>query len=276
MTTQVAADFDICTVEARGLRFGMAVPTDATFDTDPVAYAYKVNHTEHLARLLDVALAVLRPGDAVLDLGAHLGGFALTAAACGCRVLAVEASPRNAALLRESVRFNRFDSMQVIHAAVSDSPGTLEFIADGPYGHLATPGTDRPVVKVPAVTVDDLLAEHRWTRVRFVKLDIEGSEVAAVRGMSRLLAGRSAPPVFFESNTHTLGFFGKTAADLKGEFRRRGFSLYDVSQPGRLTLATGDDQPEVVMDFLAAKRLPRPLWAIAPEYRPGLLERLLG
>lgn len=97
-----------------------------------------------------------------------------------------------------------------------------------------------------------------------------------MRGMSRLLAGPAAPLVFFESNTHTLNLFGQTAGGLKGEFRRRGFELYDVRQPARLTRATSDDQPEVVMDFLAAGRLPRPLWGWAPEYRPGLLQRLVG
>lgn len=166
--------FELHAVTYRHLRFQVAVPTDATFDTDPLAHAYRVNHTDHLARLLDLAMAVVRPGDWVLDLGSHLGGFGLAMAAAGCRVLAVEASPRNAALLRVSAAVNRFDTMRVEHAAVSDAPGELEFVSDGPYGHLAVAGADRPTVRVPAVRVDDLLATVCRPPVRFVKLDVEG------------------------------------------------------------------------------------------------------
>jgi FkbM family methyltransferase len=121
-------------------------------------------------------LRALAPeGGRVLDLGAHVGMFALAAAAAGYEVLAVEASPRNAALLRASIERNGFDRLRLVHAAVSDRPGVLEFCQAGPYGHVLT-GASEESVKVPAIDVDRLLAEHGWDRVDFVKMDIEGSE----------------------------------------------------------------------------------------------------
>ena len=54
-------------------------------------------HRSLLARLL-------RPGDRLLDLGAQIGLVSLAAAALGCEVAAVEACPKNAALLRASAR----------------------------------------------------------------------------------------------------------------------------------------------------------------------------
>src|SRR5262245_22794343 len=45
--------------------------------------------------LAALMLALTRPGCRILDLGAHLGSIALVAAAAGCHVAAVDASPRN-------------------------------------------------------------------------------------------------------------------------------------------------------------------------------------
>jgi len=61
----------------------------------------------------------LRPGMVVLDLGAHLGVWTLLAAARGCTVVAVEANPDNASLLRASVAANHFEAVHVVAAAVS-------------------------------------------------------------------------------------------------------------------------------------------------------------
>ena len=104
--------------------------------------------------------------------------------------------------------------------------------------------------------VDDVLEERGWDNVRFIKLDVEGSEVRAVRGMPRLLARPDGPVVYFESNQHTLGLFGQTAEELKAELRRFGYAVYEVRPGALLPAPEGAEQAEVVVDYLAAKRLP--------------------
>ena len=64
------------------------------------------------------------------------------------------------------------------------------------------------------MTVDSVLEDLEWDYVDLIKMDIEGSEVAAVRGMKNLLSKPSAPPILYESNGHTLWFFNKTPQDL--------------------------------------------------------------
>jgi hypothetical protein len=129
-----------------------------------------------------------------------------------------------------------------------------------------------PVVTVPAVRADDVLREHDWDRVDFVKLDVEGFEIPALHGLERTLRRKNAPIVHFESNTHTLAMYGKTDADLKGTLRRFGYTIYDVA-PGSLRRVDRDGQSEVVMDFLAAKRLPKELQTWLPQRRPSLAFR---
>src|SRR5207245_1177343 len=116
-------------------------------------------------------------------------------------------------------------------AAVSDRPGTLEFCQAGPYGHVAAPGSWAADVVVPALAVDDLLDEHGWDRVDFIKMDIEGSEVAGLLGMARRLGRADAPPLFVESNGHTLALFDQTPATLKATLEGFGYRNYQVD-PG--------------------------------------------
>lgn len=209
------------------------------------------------AWLTDLLIRFARPGSLILDLGANIGCFTMTAAALGYRVLAVEAAPHNAHLLREGVRANRFGSVEVVHAAVTDVPRELRFFVYGPYGYVDLHGKNEATVAVPGVPVDDLLAGRGSPPVGFVKLDIEGSEVAGVRGMARLLAGADAPPLVFESNKDTLGLFRTAPAELFAEVARHGYHLYTVRDGffRRFVPRRPDDpQAEVLIDCLAVKR----------------------
>ena len=72
----------------------MALPEDYDFLATHVAGAGK-----YFPPHFELALDLAPPDGVMLDLGAHLGTFTLAAAASGRKVIAVEAAPRNVALL---------------------------------------------------------------------------------------------------------------------------------------------------------------------------------
>ncbi len=233
--------------------------------TDPVTATLASGNLKHQPPV-SLMLDIVRPGDRVLDLGAHVGMFSLTAAATGCSVLAVEASPTNAQVLRSAALRNGFHDLHVVNAVVSDSPGTVQFISDGPWGHIAWEASGATIA-VPAVTVDELLAEIGWDSVSFVKLDVEGSEIQALAGMRQLLGRPDAPPVLFESNGHTLAMAGATAQELISAFGDLGYVTYLLDER-RLTRIEPDGfQPHTVSECLAAKRRPPGLdgWIVLPS-----------
>lgn len=190
----------------------------------------------------DLLRRLVRRGHRVLDLGAHIGTFTLAAAKLGCEVIAVEASPENARLLRASVEKNGFSRVRVIQAAVSDHAGMVPFSSYGPFGHVFSAVTNLPSIETPAVRVDDLLGQFGWERVDLVKLDVEGSEIAALEGMSELLRSADAPRIIYESNAYTLGFYGRTPEELQAMLRRFGYRSYRL-----------DESQTEVVDYLAVK-----------------------
>lgn len=186
----------------------------------------------------------LRPGDTVIDLGAHIGVFALAAASRGCKVLAVEANAANARLLWAAAECNGFEHVTVCHAVAGDRVGQVSFLPYGPWGMVASdlvldaPGliNARSLDPVPMsmVTVDDLVTDLGWSAITWVKIDVEGSEVRVLRGMRRVLE-TSGPQVCFECNPLALHLLGSNPEELHAEFRQRGYATYlltgDVLRP---------------------------------------------
>lgn len=247
-----------------GLSFSMVVDPAAA---DPLAAGLAAGATFDQV-LVERMLDIVEPGSVVVDIGAHLGQFSLPAAAAGCRVLAVEASPLNAALLRASAVENRFTGLRVLQAATSDRPGTVSFQPDGPYGHVAVDGDEGPSVRVQAVTMDEVLQEAALGPVAFVKIDVEGWELPTLAGMAGLLSQPDAPPLLVESNGHTLAKFGATPADLLRRLEELGYTAHIVEAERLVEVRSTDFQPQTIVDYLALKSLPAGIARI--EVRPSL------
>lgn len=227
--------------------------------TDPCSKAV-ANNQYRYSEAHEIIFKILKPGDRVIDLGGHIGTFSLVAAALGCHVVAVEASPFNAELIKASIAENNFHNMQVVCAAVSDRPGTLEFMASGPFGCVSNSHVDSgEKIIVPAMTVNQLLVDLGWDTVDYIKMDIEGSEVAAIAGMSELLRKENAPVLLYESNGHTLNFFDKTPNDLVASVENLGYSNFFWKAGALVLFRQNDFQAENLVDYLAFKRIPEGL-----------------
>jgi FkbM family methyltransferase len=237
-----------------------------------------------------VFVGLVEPGMRVLDLGSHLGTFALPAAAMGAEVLAVDGSPEHVRLLRAAAERNGFTALEVVYAAVAPPghPETISFVPQSIHGHVqaghipVAQAERAKAIEVPAATVDTLLQQHGWDTVDLVKMDIEGAEPWALAGMERLYANGSRPLIVFECNGGMLPLLGSSVPELRDRLAQLGYQLWliDHMRPGVLVEATADTlQPECVSDCLAAAARPEGLarqWRIEPELgREALLTRLL-
>lgn len=132
----------------------------------------------------------LAAGDVFVDLGAHVGCYTLLAArAVGAsgRVVAVEADPRTVERLRNNLRLNGLENVEVVHCGVSDKEELLSLSMNassnsGASSFLVPVGDD---VAVPCRPLLDVLHDCEVERVAGLKADIEGFEF---RVLQRFLA----------------------------------------------------------------------------------------
>ena len=131
-----------------------------------------------------------RSGDVVLDCGAYRGETALWFArrvGKGGGVVAFEPAARNADGLRRNLAKNRSVEMApvtVLECAVSSSAGLLRFNAQAEGSSRADATSTE---SIPAVTIDDVVEQQHLSRVDFIKMDIEGGEVDALKGAENTL-----------------------------------------------------------------------------------------
>jgi FkbM family methyltransferase len=131
----------------------------------------------------------IRPGDVVLDIGAGFGTEALpfsTMVGDSGKVIAVEAHPATFGKLERVCRLNNLRNVEAIHAAVMDSnePVTISDLEEESYIENKIGGEG---IEVPAVTIPDLVDKLGLDRIDFLKMNIEGAEVPALRGARDVL-----------------------------------------------------------------------------------------
>ena len=142
-----------------------------------------------------------RAGMTVFDIGANAGHHLLPLAklcgACG-HVHAFEPVPENAACLLETLRLNRLENVTLHRLAVSDHEGEAELrcsgvfdgfacLAEGGHGRSERKSAAAASLSVKTTDLDTFCVRSGISRVGLIKMDIEGAEMLALRGMSRIL-----------------------------------------------------------------------------------------
>lgn len=143
---------------------------------------------------VDSVLALARPGDHVLDLGANIGFHTLALSRTigpEGRVTAVEPQRYCFQLLCANVTLNQLPQVHCLRAAVGDTPGTCAVPLHQPTARHNAGATEvslaagpGPTDEVPLITVDSLGLE----RCDLIKIDTEGFEDRVVRGARATIA----------------------------------------------------------------------------------------
>eukprot|EP00929_Paragymnodinium_shiwhaense_P108385 TRINITY_DN74707_c0_g1_i1.p1 TRINITY_DN74707_c0_g1~~TRINITY_DN74707_c0_g1_i1.p1 ORF type:complete len:545 (+),score=44.42 TRINITY_DN74707_c0_g1_i1:52-1635(+) len=134
--------------------------------------------------------------NSIVEAGANLGACSMLFAVRGFSVIAIEANGWYAEHLRASAQLNGFNNMRILHRAVADAPGkaTLRVPADGSLAELSHPSVtnamdwskdDFEAQDVRVVTIDQAVGA---APVCFLKIDVEGADLLALRGASHTVA----------------------------------------------------------------------------------------
>lgn len=197
---------------------------------------YHSRETRLLPRLLG-------PDSVFIDVGANQGEFTLVAAkrARQGRVVAVEPVPALREDLAVNLRLNGFDHVTVVPVALADRPGTLTLFADhrtvegfrneGTASLWAGGGRREVVGEVEVDTLDRLVAKLALDRVDLVKIDVEGGELAVLRGGRESLR-RFGPVILIELSEVNFRISGYGTQDVLAELSALGYEAFLLDAAG--------------------------------------------
>jgi len=140
-------------------------------------------------RIYSNEIVKVAKGDVVLDVGSHLGVFTRVALNAGARkVVCFEPNPETTAFFtRTFAQEQKSGRVVLIQAAAMDKPGRLSF-ETGPSDNSGTAHVaGKGEISVEAVTIDQIVAQLGLDAVDFVKMDIEGAELVALKGARKTI-----------------------------------------------------------------------------------------
>lgn len=185
---------------------------------------FDMDEEENCLRFL---LDRLSPEDVFFDVGACIGVFTLHAA-CKCRrVLAFEPDEGFRQHLYRNIALNKVTNVEVIPWAVSDRSATVPLFTDGVAGKspsLSNSGFGGQVL-IETHALDDEVARGGLPLPDVIKMDIEGAEILALRGMRKLLT--SFPPryIYVEIHPQALSGFSSSKQEVMEIFDAAGYRV---------------------------------------------------
>lgn len=183
--------------------------------------------------IVAAGLAQIRPGTLVLDVGACFGQMAIEfARATGPRgmVLAFEADEWLHGVLRMNLSANGCTNARAVHAAVWERSGTQvvypepDFTRFGSYGSYGIDPRAREGRRVRTLAIDDLAIT---APVSFLKIDVQGSDLFALRGARQTIL-RHRMPVLFEFEEQFQAEFGTCWADYARLLDELGYRVVET------------------------------------------------
>jgi FkbM family methyltransferase len=169
-------------------------------------------------------------GDVVLDVGGHVGysslHFADWVGGQG-EVFVFEPIPANAARIEANLELNGLrDRVEIIQSAVSDSAGEVEFVESSSLNTgMGAISVGRGTRRVKTIALDNWLEQRNIDRVALLKLDIEGAEILALKGLLRTLASQRIGAVMMELHTQQLPLFGSSSQEVLDRLSAAGYRL---------------------------------------------------
>jgi FkbM family methyltransferase len=173
--------------------------------------------------------ADIRAGDVVLDVGANLGAYSLLFAQWAGpsgRVYAFEPAPETRLGLQRHVHLNQLASRITVRPeAVSGGQPVVSFRASGLQGDNRILGEEDTAaaasIHVPATTIDAFCAAN-GLRPSFIKIDVEGAELDALRGgRETIAAGGDALHLYVEMHPRVWASSGASREQIEQELHRQ-------------------------------------------------------
>ncbi len=183
----------------------------------------------------------LTEGNVFIDVGANIGSYTLVAAKLvgkTGKVFAFEPVGSAFNRLSENISLNDPGNIKAEQTAIFNSNQKLDFHLSSNknlgmssiYHHDAESGA---IEQVGAIRLDDYVKDHSIERIDMIKIDIEGSEMFALQGMTDTLRNFK-PDIFIELKDEAHLHSEYSVNDIIGFLNRLGYKQNALDEAGNL------------------------------------------
>ncbi|OAQ42233.1 hypothetical protein A5893_03725 [Pedobacter psychrophilus] len=181
---------------------------------------------------LNVVEDILEKGDNCIDIGANFGLYSLCCAYIvgnNGKVISFEPYYENYKVLETNLKLNKFTNVQLVKLAVSDKNSILNLYYNGNIQNLGMVSSynfdESAPIKVFTITIDEFLLINKIESLKFIKIDIEGGEYLALKGMINTLK-ELKPIIQIEIDDEILANTPYKSSDIHNFFKENNYELY--------------------------------------------------
>lgn len=178
----------------------------------------------------------IKPGDIVLDIGAHIGYYTLMAAkrvGNSGKVYAFEPNMDNSALLTKNLKLNKYKNVVLINKAIAQSSKKaklfLSRVSTGMHSLIDIDNDSENTTLIDTVSLDKFFGKNP-PPISVIKMDIEGGEYSALEGMTRLLGKSKHMSIFTEFSPYSIKKAKKSPRGFLNLLGNYGFKLYSIDE----------------------------------------------
>jgi FkbM family methyltransferase len=165
-------------------------------------------------------LSDLRNNDILLDIGSSVGLVSILSASklINGSVISIEPDPENYNCLMNNYKINNLKNFNALQCAIGDKVSKIELFTAGSNGYSPSlkkvNGINHSII-VDVFTVDTLIEEKRIDIPTVIKIDIEGAELLALKGMNKLLSADKKPrAIYLEVHPDFLNSFDTSTEEI--------------------------------------------------------------
>ena len=174
-------------------------------------------------------LREIQSDDVFFDIGSCVGLITIPALLIGAEVICFEPDPGIRKRLKRNLELNNvLGEAKLVDWAVSNNEGIIDLYTEGING--LSPSLvrteKRNSIKVPSNTIDNAIKSGRFPNPSIIKMDIEGAEAMALKGMIHVLnANRKPKLLFIELHPENLRSLGSNVNECINLIESSGYQI---------------------------------------------------
>lgn len=183
--------------------------------------------------VIETLLSDIDEDEVFFDVGANVGLYTCFLSQKADRTVAFEPHPENLTRLDDNLILNDLTNVTVRSEALSDTNGTADLAVKGTNvagegTHSLATGGERNTIEITTVRGDSLV--HELPAPDMIKIDVEGAELAVLRGLEETLM--SCSRVYCETHASKLRSRDHTVDDVHELLASKGFTVEVIENRG--------------------------------------------